>query len=140
MSGGVTYLTMDYSDMCFQNNNWQFSSSKSQKVLPSWFHISLTCNTRNRKISRSEAGMSNMPCGGVIRLAMACVQDNKRFDVPGLSELNSHRLISLLEWSHLLMLFFLPPSQRRPKMFNEKSVLVKIKYTVHFMAFKVCGI
>jgi len=59
MSARVTYLTMDYLDMCFQNNNWQFSSSKSQQVLLSRFHINLTCNTRNRKISGLAAGMSN---------------------------------------------------------------------------------
>ncbi len=115
MSGGVTYLTMDYLDMCFQNNNWQFSSSKSQQVLLSRFHISLTCNTRNRKISRSEAGMSNMPCGESLGwrwpanalMFLACLNSTHTV---------SHNLSSGMKSPpHAIS----SPSQRRPKILSE---------------------
>lgn len=131
MSARVTYLTMDYSDMCFQNNNWQLSSSKSQQVLLSRFQINLTCNTRNGKISQLAAGMSNMACGESVDWRCA----GRR---PAFRTANALIFWPVWLWTELrkrrnpLMLVF--PSQRRQRMCNEEPVLVKIKYKVHFMA------
>lgn len=140
MSGGVTYLTMDYSDMCFQNNNWQFSSSKSQKVLPSWFHISLTCNTRNRKISRSEAGMSNMPCG-----------ESFGWRWPAFRTANALMFLACLNWTHTVWsrfwnevtsscYFFTPISEKTKNV--QWKVCTRKNKSIQFIlwAFKVCGI
>lgn len=137
MSARVTYLTMDYLDMCFQNDNWWFSSSKSQQVLLSRFHISLTCNARNGKISRSAAGVSNMACGE--SFDWRCAGRRPAFRT-------ANALIfwpvwlwtELRMWRNHLMLVF--PSQRRRRMCSEESVLVKISIRFILWLFKVCGI